>query len=176
MKCLWNIRNTLCTVWNLLLPSRMKPNILIWKNTATFDPNRLGTGSKNKSPSCGLPTLRGAAASVSCPPSPCPWLPRSAHCLLRGQSHLKQTVCYLSSCRQDQAFIEGDSAGKWNCSNHPKCCIHLQTAQGQASLQRDSPSFSGSLDFHQANSWLRTSTFQELILVLLHHHQQTLRN
>lgn len=99
-------------MWNLLLPSRMKPNILIWKNTGTFDPNRLGTGSKNKSPNCSLPTLRGAAASVSCPPSPCPWPPRSAHCLLRGQSHLKQTVCYKSCCRQDQAFIEEDSAGK----------------------------------------------------------------
>lgn len=70
----------------------MKPNILIWKNTATFDPNRLGTGSKNKSPSCGLPTLPAVqkpAFPAHARPGQRP--PGSAQRLPRGQSHQNQS-------------------------------------------------------------------------------------
>lgn len=50
----------------------------------------------------------------------------------------------------------------------------LQTARG--SLRGDPTALGGSWDLHQPNSWLRTGVFQELILVLLPHHQQTLGN
>lgn len=61
----------------------MKPNILIWKNTATFDPNIPGTGSKNKLPSCSLPDLQAAASSISCP---CVSQPSAARCSPGAQS------------------------------------------------------------------------------------------
>lgn len=162
----------------------MKPNILIWKNTATFDPNRLGTGSKKTNyPAAASPpykrqrrqqqqqnqrfppTLAPSAAARVCTP------------IARGANPTQTSPGWLLKPLQTRLGLRQRGIANGASRNGPKCCAHWQSAQGQAPLWEDSPSVRGSPDFfHQPNSWLRTGTFQELILVLLHHHQQTLRN